>query len=288
MSVTEIRLRFNARNGQELGGLLISSATPKAGLLISSATAVTTEFYTHFARHAASRGFACLLYDCRGVGSSRPEQLKGFSANMVDWGKLDAPAALDELQRQAPDLPLFTIGHSVGGHFIGFMDNHNKITANALVAVGSGYWGVHRATEWLLEFLFFYLIGPLNIWRNGYLKHQGKWQGTDLPAGVYWQWRKWCLTKEYLAKDLASGKLGEHWFDKVSSPIRSYGFSDDPVVTPKSLAKTLGWYSNSPQETVWVEANANGLGKIGHMGMFSRRNAKFWDQPLNWFESFLG
>ncbi|MCF6292648.1 MAG: alpha/beta fold hydrolase, partial [Robiginitomaculum sp.] len=150
MSVTEKKLNFNARDDQNLGGVLIAPANPKAGLLISSATAVTTDFYAHFARYAAARGFACLLYDCRGVGSSRPKQLKGYQANMADWGKLDAPAALDELQRQVPDLPLFTIGHSVGGHFIGFMDNHHKITANAFVAVGSGFWGGHRPTECVL------------------------------------------------------------------------------------------------------------------------------------------
>jgi len=287
MDVLETEISFLARDGVKLGGIVMAPKQAKAALLISSATAVTTEFYTNFARYAASRGFVCLLFDCRGVGKSKPESLKGYKAEMSDWGKLDAPAALDELQCQAPDLPLFTLGHSVGGHFIGFMDNHAKITANAFIGVGSGYWGLHRATEWFLEFMFFYIIGPINVWRNGYLKHQGRWQGTDLPAGVYWQWRKWCLTAQYMMKDLHAGKLGEHWFDKVKSPIRSFGFTDDPVVTPKSLAKTLSWYPSSPNTTVWVSPNDLGSKRIGHMGAFSRKNSRFWDQPLDWFETMI-
>lgn len=287
MSITETRITFCARDGENIGGVLIAPKAPKASLLISSATAVTTEFYAHFARHAASRGFACLLYDCRGVGLSRPKHLKGYQATMADWGQLDAPAALDELQRHHPKLPLFTLGHSVGGHFIGFMDNHHKITANAFIAVGSGYWGVHWAKDWLMEFIFFYLLGPWNLFRHGYLQNGGRWQGTDLPAGVYRQWRSWCLSPQYLAKDLYAGKLGQHWFDQVVSPIRSYGFTDDPVVNPKSLPKTLEWYSAAPKQTIWVAPADIGSAKIGHMGAFSRKNAKFWDMPLDWFESFI-
>ncbi len=287
MSVLETKIFFSARDGQKLGGVLLVPKAPKAALLISSATAVTTDFYNYFAQYAASRGFACLLFDCRGVGMSRPEQLKGYKAKMSDWGKLDAPAALDELQRQMPGLPLFTLGHSVGGHFIGFMDNHDKITANAFVGVGSGYWGVHRPSEWLLEFMFFYLVGPFNVWRNGYLKQQGRWRGTDLPAGVYWQWRRWCLTRQYLARDLHAGHLGRHWFDQVQSPICSFGFTDDPVVTAASLAEALSWYPKAPQKTVWVSPKSIGSERIGHMGAFSRKNARFWDQPLDWFKTML-
>jgi predicted alpha/beta hydrolase len=283
MSVSEQKIRFMAADGQELGGVLIAPDAPRAGLLISSATAVTTDFYANFARYAASRGFACLLYDFRGIGASRPEHLKGYQAQMLDWCKLDAPAALDELANHVPGLPLFTLGHSVGGHVIGFMRNHDKITANAFIAVGSGYWGGHWPRDWWMEFVFFYVLGPWNLYRHGYLQHGGSWMGTDLPAGVYRQWRSWCLNPEYLAPDLQSGKLGQHWFDEVKSPIRSYGFTDDPVVNPKTLPKTLEWYTAAPKETIWVAPSSIGSEKIGHMAAFSRRNKAFWDQPLDWF-----
>jgi len=280
-------LNFTARDGFPLSGVLIAPDAPKAGLLISSATAVPAEFYFNFARHAAAQGFACLLYDCRGVGRSRPKHLRGFVANMADWGQLDAPAALDELAKLVPDMPLFTLGHSVGGHFIGMMDNHAKITANAFVASGSGYWGGHWASDWPMEFSFFWLLGPWNLLRYGYLRKGKLWQGTDLPAGVYAQWRSWCLNPEYLWPDVQSGKLGKTWFEDVSAPIRSYGFTDDPVVNPKSLPKVLSWYTAAPVSTVWVSPTSLGSQKIGHMGAFSRKNIKFWDHPLSWFNEFI-
>ncbi|PHR56756.1 MAG: alpha/beta hydrolase [Robiginitomaculum sp.] len=287
MKISEQKLTFAARDGAPLGGVLIAPKSPIAGLLISSATAVTTDFYAHFAKYAAQRGFACLLYDCRGVGSSRPEHLRGYQATMADWGQLDASGALDELERQVPNLPLFTLGHSVGGHFIGFMDNHAKATAHAFIAVGSGYWGGHWAKDWVMEFIFFWILGPWNLFRHGYLQHGGRWQGTDLPAGVYSQWRSWCLNPKYLWPDVSSGRLGRHWFGEVKEPIRSYGFTDDPVVNPKTLPVVLDWYSRAPKETIWVEPASIGSDRIGHMGAFSRKNAKFWELPLDWFESLI-
>ncbi len=287
MSIRETKITFTARDGTALGGIWIGDERAKAGLLISSATAVRADFYVNFAKGAAARGFGCLVYDCRGVGMSRPKHLRGYQASMADWGQLDAPAALDELIDRVGDVPIFTLGHSVGGHLIGFMDNHAKITANAFVAVGSGYWGGHWPRHWPLEFLFFHLVGPWNLLRYGYLQHGGMWQGTDLPAGVYTQWRKWCLNRNYLLDDLRAGRLGTHYFDEVRSPICSFGFTDDAVVNIKTLPQSLGWYSRAPSKTIWVAPTSIGVEKIGHLGAFSRKSSGFWDLPLNWFEGLL-
>lgn len=282
MEIREIDVSFAARDGFPLAGRLIVPDDAQYGLLISSATAVASHFYLPFALHAAKKGFASLIYDCRGVGRSRPEHLAGFAADMADWGKLDAPAALDELAKTVPGLSLFSVGHSVGGHFPGFMDNHERFSAHAFVSVGSGYWGVHKPTDWFMEMLFWHVIGPASIRKHGYLKRSRLWRGTDLPAGVFEQWKRWCLTPEYLLPDLHAGLLGETWFDMVTAPIGWFSFPDDPVATPKSVARTKKWYAAAQHSVCFTEPESIGAKKIGHMGAFTGVGKGFWDKPLNW------
>ncbi|MBL4595898.1 MAG: hypothetical protein JKX99_04905, partial [Robiginitomaculum sp.] len=49
----------------------------------------------------------------------------------------------------------------------------------------------------------------------------------------------------------------------------------------------LSWYTAAPVSTVWVSPTSLGSQKIGHMGAFSRKNIKFWDHPLSWFNEFI-
>lgn len=287
MDIHETDVTFAARDNFLLAGRLIVPDNARYGLLISSATAVSSHFYLPFALHAAKRGFAALVYDCRGVGRSRPEHLAGFAADMADWGKLDAPSALDCLAEAIPDKPLFSIGHSVGGHFPGFMDNFDRFSAHAFVSVGSGYWGVHKLSDWFMEMLFWHVIGPVSIRKYGYLKRSRSWRGTDLPAGVFAQWKRWCLTSEYLLPDLCAGLLGECWFDKVKAPIGWFSFPDDPVATPKSIARTKKWYSGADHSVFFTNPAEVGAGKIGHMGAFTGVARGFWDKPLDWLVAQL-
>ena len=132
-------LTVPAGDGYPLSMRLISACEPTHAVLVTSGTGFPKGFYERFARHLAGRSAAVLTHDMRGIGGSRPDDLAAMKMTYEDWGRLDMPAALEALIAEAPGLPVTHVGHSVGGHFAGFMPNHARIARHAFVAVGSGY-----------------------------------------------------------------------------------------------------------------------------------------------------
>ncbi|CAM3221072.1 hypothetical protein EMST110833_02030 [Empedobacter stercoris] len=52
--------------------------------MISSAIGVKQSFYTKFAIYLANKGYLVFTYDYRGIGDSKPNNLKNFKANFID------------------------------------------------------------------------------------------------------------------------------------------------------------------------------------------------------------
>lgn len=258
----------------------------KAGVLISSGAGYAKEFYSRFAAYGASRGFVCMIYDYRGTAGSAADDMRACDFDFLTWGMLDAPSALEALVSRLDGLPVFTLGHSFGGQLIGLMNNHQQVRGHALIAVGSGYWLKHRPSEWWLEFLFFFVLGPLSLARHGYLKGVHYWPGVSMPATVFRQWKRWCLTPDYYWPDVQA-KLDGGYFAMHGAPMHQFAFSDDPVVTPKSAAFTQKCYKSADYQTSWIEPSSLGIKKIGHSGAFSRAARDFWPLPFDWFDTLL-
>lgn len=207
-----------AADGYPLSMRLISAAEPRVAVLVSSGTGFPKGFYERFARHLAGQGAAVLTYDFRGVAGSRPDDLKAMTMDYPDWGRLDMPAALDALIEAAPGRRVVHVGHSVGGHFLGFMPNQDRIERHAFVSVGTGWWGGHHRTYNPLELFFWLGFGPFSLMRHGYIKGGGLWGGTDLPRGVFTTWRRWCLKREYFSRELET-TLRPHNYEAVTAPM---------------------------------------------------------------------
>lgn len=270
-----------ASDGYPLSMRLVSAETPTTAVLVSSGTGFPKGFYDRFARRLAARGAAVLTYDFRGIAGSRPEDLAAMQMDYTDWGRLDMPAALDALIAAAPGLPVVHVGHSVGGHFLGFMPNHHRIDRHAFVSVGSGWWGRHHRSYNPLELVFWLIYGPYSLARRGYIKGGGLWAGTDLPAGVWKTWRRWCLKEPYFLNELKD-RLQPHHFDAVTAPIRSWVFTDDPIATPVTSPILMQVYPNAPREVV-VRAPAHyNVTRIGHEGAFRKGLEPLWDEMFDW------
>lgn len=260
---------------------LVSAAQPTRAVLVSSGTGFPKGFYERFARHLAAHGCAVLTYDFRGIAGSRPDDLAAMQMDYPDWGRLDMPAALEALIEAAPGLPVVHVGHSVGGHFLGFMANQDRIDRHAFVSVGVGYWALHHRSYNPLELFFWFGFGPWSLARQGYVKGGGLWAGTDLPRGVFETWKRWCLKPTYFRDELAE-RLRPHHFEAVTAPIRSWIFTDDPIATPASAPRLLEVYANAPSE-ILVRAPADyGVKRIGHEGAFRRGMEPLWDEIIHW------
>lgn len=270
-----------AADGYPLSMRLISAPEPTVAILVSSGTGFPKGFYDRFARHLAGRGAAVLTYDYRGIAGSRPDDLAAMEMDYPDWGRLDMPAALDALIEAAPGLPTVHVGHSVGGHFLGFMPNQDRIARNAFISVGVGYWGLHHRGYNPLELFFWFGFGPLSLARRGYVKGGGLWAGTDLPRGVFETWKRWCLKRTYFSDELQT-TLRPHHYEAVAAPIRSWIFADDPIANPRTAPELLRVYPNAPAEIVLRQASDYGARRIGHEGAFRRGMEPLWDEIFDW------
>lgn len=272
-----------AADGYPLSARLIQGPAPTHAVLVSSGTGFPKGFYDRFARHLAARGAAVLTFDMRGIGGSRPDDLSDMDMTYEDWGRLDMPAALEALIAAAPGLPVTHVGHSVGGHFAGFMPNHAKITRHAFVAVGSGYWRHHPLRYNPLELFFWWVYGPLSLARHGYVKGGSLWRGADLPRGVFLPWRRWCHDRHYYSRRLQT-ELQPNHFTEMTSPIRSWIFTDDPIANPRTAPALLAVYPRAPSDLVLHAPQDFGIQRIGHEGAFRRGLEPLWDEIADWLE----
>ncbi|MBV9345202.1 MAG: alpha/beta fold hydrolase [Gammaproteobacteria bacterium] len=276
---------FAARDGRVLAGLLVEGPRRRGALLVNGATGILREFYLKFAAYCATRGYAALVYDYRGMGASAAGTPAHERARMSDWGRLDMPAALDWLHRTYPTLPLATVGHSVGGQLIGCMDNHALAAAHVLIAVGTAYWGREQAPFRYQALAFWWLYGPWQLWRHGYVPRGTLWRGAALPPEVFRQWRRWGLSPAPFGRGFDPELAGAQ-FEAVRAPLLSWGFTDDPIATPAAIEALLTAYPHASIERRLSSPRQLGVRALGHHGFFAAGHRdSLWADALDWLDA---
>ncbi len=279
-----IPLKLRAADGYPLGALHYRPTDPVQGrLIVAGATGVPQRFYSHFANFAASQGIAVWTLDYRGVGLSRPPDLRGFRMDYLDWARLDLAALLDHVASQGPG-PLWMVGHSYGGHALGLLPGHERIERLATFATGAGWHGWMPPIERLRVILLWRFLGPLVVKFKGYLAWNALGMGEDLPRDLFVQWRRWCQWPNYFFDDPELPGLAEA-FAKVRTPIRAINATDDKWATPASRDAFMQAYRNATVERITLDPKQNGLGPIGHIGYFRPRSMSLWQETLDWFLS---
>ena len=275
-------------DGLRLGGTLFRPQSPGAhAVSIHAATGVRQEYYGKFAAFLAGRGFTVLTFDYRGIGRSRPRtpdgarpaSLRGYAASMRDWASVDAPAALDYLERAAPGARLIVLGHSFGGQAAGLLPRPERLAAALLVGSQSGYWRnwppFGRSWMWLVT----HLVLPIGPRLLGYFPSSRLGFGEDLPAGVAIEWARWCRHPQYLV-----GALGAHEaYARFSAPLRAYAISDDRFAPPHAVKAMLTLYPAAQKELRQVAPREVGAQSIGHFGFFRERfRDTLWREAAEW------
>jgi predicted alpha/beta hydrolase len=90
----------------------------------------------------------------------------------------------------------------------------------------------------------------------------------DLPAGVAWQWRRWCMHPEYAAG--AEGPAMRARFDAVKAPVTALSFTDDEMMSEASTRTLHAQFRGAPVTHVRLSPAALGLARVGHFGFFRR------------------
>jgi len=257
----------------------------QARLFVAGATGVAQRFYAPFARFVANQGIDVWTLDYRGVGLSRPPDLRGFRMNYIDWARLDLPALLDHVEARGRG-PIWMVGHSYGGHALGLMPGNARVQRMATFATGAGWHGWMPPLERARVMLLWHVIGPALVHSTGCLAWSRLGMGEDLPRDVFFQWRRWCRWPRYFFEDPELPGLAEE-FARVCTPIRAVNAIDDRWATPASRDAFMQAYCNAPVERVTLDPRSRGMGPIGHIGYFRPRAGALWQETLAWLRAPL-
>jgi predicted alpha/beta hydrolase len=271
------KITLTAKDGYALAALWTVPVGEYLGtVVLSGATGVKKEFYMYFAQYLVQNGYRVLLFDYRGIGESAPAELKGFVAYMHEWGTLDMNAALDYVVHEQNATNIIWIGHSVGAQMVGLLDNRKHIKKLLAISASTGYWGYFPFPYNCLAISLWLVIGPAvtAIKDYGAMKKIG-W-GENLPKQVFYEWRRWCLSKQHF-RYLLEEKMGQTEFTDFKAPIIAVHPADDYIANAKTVVKLLEFYPNSPQRIICVQPREIGERQIGHTGMFRKRlERKLW------------
>lgn len=279
------RVALCTADGYPIAALRYAPPGPtRANLIVAGATAVPQGFYRRFAEFAASRGYATMTLDYRGIGLSAPPTLRGFRMDYGDWGRLDLAAAVDAVSGSGK--PLYVIGHSYGGHAFGFLPNHARVNAFYTFGTGAGWHGWMPGAERVRVLMLWHVLGPLVTGASGYLSWSRLGMGEDLPLDFYRQWKHWCRFPNFFFGDPAMHHVAQG-FARVRTRMMAANAIDDRWSPPPSRDAFMLGYRNAARETLDIDPVRVGLPAIGHMGYFRAGAVPLWDSALAWLDESI-
>ncbi|MEL6679985.1 MAG: alpha/beta fold hydrolase, partial [Pseudomonadota bacterium] len=233
---------FPTTKGHRLTGTFFAPESPERAVVIHAATGVPAAFYHPFATWLMeSHGARVLTYDYRDFGASATGPAKASRATMADWGVDDQSAALDHLIAGAGELPVWSVGHSLGGFMVPFHARADRLERHIAIASGPAFhW--HHPWRFVPQALaLWFLIGPPATALLGYLPGRRIGLGADLPAGVYWQWRRWCTAREFYRLDFGRG-LEPPDLSRLTARVDLVAISDDVMIPPRVVARLAEFF----------------------------------------------
>lgn len=247
----------------------------RGAVIIVPAMGVPQNYYRAFATWLACEGFLAATFDYRGMGLSKRGSLRHLDADIITWAEQDTQAVLAQLAARAGGLPITWFGHSLGGQIIPFVKERAGIEKIVTVATGSGYWRQNAAPLRRKVWIFWWAAVPLATPLFGYFPGRRLGMVGDLPRGVVRQWRRWCLDPEYAVGD---GEGVRARFAAVTTPMTSFSFPDDEMMSAENTASIHGFYANAPKTMRRIAPEELGVAKVGHFGFFREElKGVLWD-----------
>ncbi|ROI00577.1 alpha/beta hydrolase family protein [Chryseobacterium daecheongense] len=248
-------------------------------LLINSATGVKQHVYFSFAKYFAEKGFTVITYDYRGIGLSKPEQMKGFEASMRIWGSEDYKALTQYIRTRFPAYEKYCLGHSVGALILGMNEDSKMFEEFVFVGTQNAFVGNLKWKTKIEAYLGFGIAQPLTTQLLGYFPSEWFGLGESLPKNCAYDWRTLILNKKS-----TNGLLEK--IDDYSKDLTQKVFviraEDDAWLTEKGVKSLLNdTYPNLKPTYRLVRVSESEKGEIGHVNFFRSYNKKLWNIILN-------
>lgn len=243
-------------------------------LLINSATGVKQQIYFSVAQFFADHGFTVITYDYRGIGLSKPDNMRGFEASMRVWGTTDYKALTSYIKSNFEDYKKYCLGHSVGALILGMNPDSEIFEEFIFVGTQNAFVGNLRLKTKIEAYLGFGIVQPLFTLLLGYFPASWFGLGESLPSGSAFDWRILILNKK------STNNLLEKSADfskKLRQKVLVIWAEDDAWLTEKGVKSLLeNTYANLRPSYRQIYTSESEKGEIGHVNFFRSYNRKLW------------
>jgi predicted alpha/beta hydrolase len=273
-------LSLEATDGHRLAAYRFDAAGKVHGsVVIAPAMAINQGFYAAFAAWLATQGFVAWTFDYRGTGESWRGPKRGAPGTLDDWVAKDFEAVLQAAHAAHPKRPLFALGHSFGGQCAPLLPSRRLLSGLVNVAVGSGAMRHNTRHIRRQAPLLWYLLVPLLCPLFGYFPGARLGVIGDLPTGAVRQWRRWCLSPDYL---LGAEPRARPAYVSAEYEVLGLSFPDDELLLEAGSRLLHGAYCR-PVDYRVVAPESVGLPRIGHFGFFRpSAEAQLWPLVTAW------
>lgn len=236
-------------NGRPFKIKWYAAESPKSVVLISPAMGITSKYYHAIAEWISHQGHHVAVLDYEGTGLSLNGKLKDCEANLFDW-VANIQIAGQELKQEYPSIPLVFLGHSIGSQLFGFVKDPNLFNHAVFLASSTGYWRDGHAPQRWVNFLLLSCVIPVSnaVWSYTNAKLFGR--GENYPKFAASQWRKWCLSRDYLLIDMPEDQQIN--FRSYKGKLVSIWFSDDPIANEKTARKLKDHYESTNKRLIKI------------------------------------
>ena len=251
-------------------------------VIVNPATGVLARYYHFYARFLVENGLRAITYDYRGIGASRPAELRGSGILWRHWGERDFEAVVRWARQSDPSGPLLVVGHSIGGFLPGFAASAPEVDRMLTVGAQYAYFRDYAPAQRARLILKWHLAMPAVTLAFGYFPGRRFGWLEDLPFGVAneWSFRSAAMERSYPRRE--RGALLDR-FVAVRAPILAVGMSDDELGTEPAIQRALSYYRGSDRVQVLLRPADLAVERVGHFGLFhSRHKDSFWPATLTW------
>ncbi len=249
-------------------------------LLINSATGVKQQLYFSLAKYLAQAGITVITYDYRGIGESKPKNLRNFSASMRLWGTEDFAAVNRFIQEKFPDYDKFCLGHSVGALILGMNQGAKIFSKFIFVATQDAHYKNLKFSVAATAFVGFGVALPVLTKMLGYFPAHAFNIGESLPTNVAKDWRTLILNRKSTSK--LYEKITTDFSKELHQKTLVIFADDDAWVTPQGMESLMkNVYPNLNARFLELKSWESPQNEIGHVNFFRSFNAPLWIVIIN-------
>lgn len=279
----EIKQTILCDDGYPLHATVFVSHECRGKVVIGSALGIGHAFYAKLATFFAQNGLTTFCFDYRGTGESS-RTIDGCNLQLSDWGRQDIEAVLQFAQQHEPitDTPIYFIGHSIGGQVFPLAASADRVKRTILVAASAPYWRRWPFPSIISTFISSRVILRLaaNLTQDFPTARFGL-GNLSIKSSLVREWCAWMGESDYLF-NRRFNLDAEKDYSRYTSPVLSFGASDDLLAPAVNIQKLLDFYASTSKSIKIITPIDYDVKTIGHSGFFrSNLEKSLWQEMLS-------